>query len=192
MSRYRIDVVRSLRSALDQAVYGSTKSLTGKALNNTKFPFGDEVEGARNDAKGRGRDVPSEMVEYLLTFEPHKDGNPLLWGLNKLRNTKSHRILVPVASDVSLVGSSESAPGVMASPPGWDPATGTLKALMNPPKEGQLNAVMAVLHLEPVIGTGAFRGEPAAGLFRRLLGEVDRVVAGIEAETARLLRKRNS
>jgi hypothetical protein len=45
--------------------------------------------------------------------------------------------------------------------------------------------------LEIAIGTGTFRGEPALGIFDRMLGDVERIVSAIEAETARILASRS-
>jgi hypothetical protein len=187
LKQIAFDVVANLRAALDQAVFASTMAIRGKELDGTKFPFGDDAKGASDNAKGKCKDVPHDVVDYLLRFEPYRMGNPLLWGLNKLRNTKSHRMLVPVVGDVSFQWTADP-----DSHPGWDAATGTFKQSLKPAQRTGVYAALSSFRLEILIGTGAFRGEPAAGIFGRLLGEVERVVSGIEAETARLLRERGS
>jgi hypothetical protein len=134
--------------------------------------------------------VPSDMVEYLLAFEPHAEGNRLLWALNKLRNTKSHRILVPVIATLNPTFLGGSSPGVVNSAPTWDSRTGLFRTMVQLPS-GDYNFIVACsLRIEVQIGTGPLSGEPAVGVFERLVSEVERIVSAIEAETARLLRER--
>jgi hypothetical protein len=191
MKQIVFDITNNLRSALDHAVFAGTFELTGRELDKTKFPFGDTEKDARDDAKRRCRDVPSELVDFLLALKPHRSGNPLLYGLNKLRNTKSHRVLIPFAAQPTIAGMGEPTPGTSVAHE-WDPSTGRFKASLHLAPEVEGGAVIFNFRLELLIGTGALRGEPALRLFNRMLGEVERVVSAIEAETARLLRERSS
>ncbi len=189
MKRVLFDITNNLRSALDHAVFASTLALTGEERDGTKFPFGDSASEMRGDAKRRCKNVPREMVEFLITFEAHREGNHLLWGLNKLRNTKNHRVLVPVGASADMVGMGEPSVGTSADYE-WEPATGRFKARLELTPETRAGGVMFLFRLELLIGTGTFRGEPALGIFDRLRSEVERVVSAIEAETARILTKR--
>jgi hypothetical protein len=191
MKQIVFDLTNNLRSALDHAVFAATLLLTEEEREGTKFPFGDTRKDLEDDAKRRCKNVPRELLPYLLAFEAHREGNPLLWGLNKLRNTKSHRVLIPVAATVALSGVGEPSPGTIVTPE-WDPATGRFKANLELSPNTNMGGVAYSFRLEIAIGIGAFRGEPALTIFDRIFGEVERVVSGIEAETARLLRERGS
>jgi hypothetical protein len=87
--------VGSLRSALDQAVYASAITLGSRRLVSTNFPFADTAQGLEGEIKRRCRDVAPEIVALLRAFQPYQGGNVTLWTLNKLRNIKEHRLLVP-------------------------------------------------------------------------------------------------
>ena len=185
MKQIVFDLTQNLRSALDHAVFASTFALTGyDGEGGTKFPFGDTPKDAKDDAKRRCKRVPPEMVEYLLAFEPHADGNPILYGLNKLRNTKSHRVLVPISAASTKV-TTATVKSAETTRYAWQGLSHgiqkTVEQIIFPP-----GTEANVFRLEVLIGTGTFKGEPALGIFNRMLGEVERIVAGIEAETARL------
>jgi hypothetical protein len=176
-----------LRSALDHAVFASTHILTGyDGEGGTKFPFGGDNEAeARGDAKRRCKHVPAQMVEYLLKFEPYRDGNPLLYGLNKLRNTKNHRVLIPMVA-TTVKGGTFTVKEATVSSLKWDRETNSLKTLHEPSPTIAPGATGTLFRLEALIGSGTFTGEPALGIFDRLISEINRVLSGIEAETARL------
>lgn len=188
MKQIVFDLTNNLRSALDHAVYASTVLITGEDRNNTKFPIGDTAKDAQDDAKRKCRGVPPEMLDFLLALETHRDGNPIVWGLNKLRNTKSHRVLVPMGSVVSLAGVGDPTPGTSMKPE-WDSDTGTFKPNLELAEGTDLGAVVYAFRLEVLIGTGAFKGEPAPAVFDRMLSEVEGIVSAIEAETDRILRE---
>jgi hypothetical protein len=188
MKQIVFDVTNNLRSALDHAVFASTLALTGEERNQTKFAFGDTPAELEGDSRRRCRDVPREISDFLLKFEAHREGNRDLWGLNKLRNTKSHRVLVPFGANVSMVGMGEPTAGTAVKYE-WDPATGRFRAEMQRAEGVPVGAVIFAFRLEILIGTGAFRGEPALGVFERMSSEVERVVSAIDAETTRLLRE---
>lgn len=179
------DITSNLRSALDHAAYASTVALTGVDATQTKFPFGDTPEEVRRDAKRRCRDVPEDILKFMVAFEPHMHGNVLLWGLNKLRNTKSHRVLLPFAANVGMVGSGPPSPGTTASHE-WNPATGRFYPSLELAPNVALGGIVFAFRLQILIGTGKFRGEPALDVLNRMLGEVERVVSAIEAETLRM------
>jgi len=185
MKQIAFDLIQNLRSALDHAVFASTFVLTGyDGEGGTKFPFGDAKKDAIDDAKRKCRKVPPAMVEYLLAFEPYAEGNPILHGLNRLRNTKSHRVLVPVSAFSSKVTTARAKSAKNTSY-AWQGLTKGIEKAVHEfefPPGTEAN----IFRLEVSIGTGTFAGEPALGVFNRMFGEVERVVSAIEAETIRL------
>lgn len=188
MKLIAFDIVNSLRSALDHAVFAATLGITGEERGNTKFPIGDTAKEARDNAK-RGRvSVPPALLEFLLAFEVHRDGNAIVWALNKLRNTKSHRVLVSFASTIDFVGMSVSE-GTEASYE-WDEATGRFKMRFERQPAFGPPIALQTFRLQVLIGTGKFAGEQALTVFNSMASEVERIVSAIEAETARLIIER--
>jgi hypothetical protein len=93
------DAINALRSALDHAVFSATSIVTGGAEpEQTKFPFGLTRANAEKQFQEGARDVPTKLRPLILSFRPYKDGDAVLWGLNRIRNTKIHRALTPFAT----------------------------------------------------------------------------------------------
>jgi hypothetical protein len=97
------DCLNSFRSALDHAVYGATIILSrDNDPQETKFPFGNTRSSAAREYQNGAVCVPVALREFLLDFGPYKSdgasGNNLLWGFNRIRNRKIHRILAPAAA----------------------------------------------------------------------------------------------
>jgi hypothetical protein len=186
-----VDLLANLRSALDQAVYASTTVLVGPDLPGTKFPFGDTAKAAADDANRGCSDVPQDMVDFLLDFGPHPRGNRVLWALDKLRNTKSRRILVAMIADTSTAAIGESKPSVLVGRENGDPYGGILDVSLRR-SDGTPNAAALSPDTEIQIGTGPMLGEPAVALFEGMTRLVERVLAGIETETTRILRAQSA
>lgn len=72
----------------------------------------------------------------------------------------------------------------------WDVAEQRFKTVWKPSPLFKPGMTGQAFRLQAIIGVGTFTGEPAVSVFDRLLAEVERVVSGIEAETARILRER--
>ena len=185
------DIVNNLRSTLDHSVFSSVTLLTGRELDGTKFPFGDTQADAWKDAKRKCKHVPHDILNFCLSFAPYPQGNKPLWGLNKLRNTKSHRILIPMISKLNPAFLGESHPGIVEKQSEWNPANGMFEVEINQRKEPNTMAAFS-FKLDMCIGTGTFIGEPAIGVFDNLCGITERILSGIETETARILRERDS
>lgn len=200
------DIVNCLRSALDHAVYDSARVLGGSPKpSNTKFPFGKDLrEATENLDRHKASEVPLAIRPFLLAFEPYKRGKEHLWELNQLRNQKIHRILQPmaVASHGVVTGGIHivnSARGTITDPLGrrvaierdcsvWDDDKGVLTFAVLAPGTRlehcpEIKPTLAIGFGE---GTHFPRFDPAVELLKMYLEIVDRIVLGIERETARL------
>src|SRR5208282_3983089 len=64
----------------------------------TNFPFADDLPGLDNNIERRGvcKHLPPKIIALFRSFQPYKGGNPTLWALNKLCNTKKHCALMPL------------------------------------------------------------------------------------------------
>ena len=99
------DAAENLRSALDHAVYGSARALGVDDPRHTGFPFAETPAGVLGElGKERLKGNPPGTRAFLVGFEPHANGNQVLWGLNRLRAPNTHRILSPVL--LNAVGTS--------------------------------------------------------------------------------------
>lgn len=111
------EVIHNLRAALDHIGYESaTKS--GKSGKYAHFPFGssqEDIESRRTT--GKSREIPHDVFEVMISFQPFKGGNDLLWALNRLCNRQKHEMLTPMGI---YVGESQltysSGPGTIS----WD------------------------------------------------------------------------
>lgn len=186
------DAFSNLRDALDHAVYGSAAALRpGKRPGGTAFPFAYDAAGVHDKLNSELIDVPPEVRSLLESFRPHKTGNQLLWGLNQTRNTKTHRILVPLIA--ASVGSSLTLTGDIIGPSEigysrWDPAKNEVEYLRlgrGSKLKYEVNIALDVLFGD----VEALGGKPAVATLNTLASEVESIILAIEAETTRIIRR---
>ncbi len=87
------DAVSHMRAALDQAAHAAAVA-GGSRGEKAYFPFGGSEEDARAKKSSGSKDVPTQVFEIMISFQPYKTGNLYLWALNKLCNTMKHAIMV--------------------------------------------------------------------------------------------------
>lgn len=96
------DIINEARTALDYAVYDAAALIQNiPEPSGTKFPFGDNEADARgNFGRGWKNGCPPELEDLrdliIAEVQPYKNGRgDFLFRMNKLRNAKIHRLLVP-------------------------------------------------------------------------------------------------
>jgi len=99
-----VEAIEALRSALDQTGYAIAVRAGVAAPRNAYFPFGDTPAELDANAKGRCKDLPSEIRALFRAFDSYEGGNYALWALNKLCNANKHRLLIPVALTAGAAG----------------------------------------------------------------------------------------
>ena len=191
------DVTGNLRDALDHAVYACAVALSVDEPTSTGFPFARDAAGVTGELNGkRLSGNPPEIRAFLAAFEPHQTGNQLLWGLNRIRVPKTHRVLIPVlisAGSTSIgIGELRMAGGGAGGQIGyskWDPAKNEVEYMRLPYRSTfkyEMQTSFDVLFGE----IEAVGGQPAIGTLNAIAGEVERVVSAIEAETTRIIGAR--
>jgi hypothetical protein len=89
------DIVHNLWSALDLAIYSmaSDKAPDPHAL---MFPFVREEKSLEGKIKSaQVCFAGTNVVRYIRTLEPYRDGNPVLSGIFRLDTRDKHRLLIP-------------------------------------------------------------------------------------------------
>ncbi|MDP2294709.1 MAG: hypothetical protein Q8M24_04515 [Pseudolabrys sp.] len=83
------EIVEALRSVLDKIGFAAASTLGATKLNSTYFPIADTDDDLKNGVLGRGRcrDLPEDIVQLFLSFNPTKSGNILIWAINQLANS---------------------------------------------------------------------------------------------------------
>jgi hypothetical protein len=181
------DAITNLRDVLDQIGYASAVASGKSAPKQAKFPFGDDPTGLQNviDRKGSS-DLPPKILSLFCGFKPYKTGNPLLWGLNKLANTKKHAMLIPVQLGGSG-GFAVDLDGVIISfNYRWNAEEREIEILgqgANLDLSDQKNFAFDITfdHVEHFN-----RGSEAVALLSGMASEVQRVLMATEAECRRL------
>lgn len=188
LSLRAVQATANLRSALDHAAYASALITSGlDDPNRTKFIFGDTVDDLRNEiGKKRCADMHEDIIAFMLALEPHQAGNRSLWALNKMRNRSDHRILLPCAATSKGLGIGEGLFSATASNISeWSSIRKQL-SFLRLHGEFQIHAQIdpfIEVELNPVFG---FPSKPAVEILGDLASEVERIVLGMEAETARI------
>lgn len=184
------DALGNLRDTLDHAVYASAAALRpGKTPHRTAFPFANDATGVHNRLNRELIDIPPGIRTFLEGLCPHKTGNQLLWGLNCTRNVKTHRVVVPLVT--ASTGNSLSIGSAIINGPSqigynrWDATKNEVEYMRLGPGSQvhyKLNVSFDVLFGDvEVLG-----GNPVVGTLNAVASEVESILLGIEAETARL------
>ncbi len=181
------DIVSNLRSALDLAGYATAKA-AGGSTRKAKFPFGLNIIEVKSRATNGSKDVPKEIFDVMVSRQPYKGGNDLLWALNELCNTNKHEVVVgmPLSTTVSNM---QFGGDVMIDslewPPRWDAAKNEMIIVTvphghNPHYKLNFTGFVAIGDVD------AIRGQPALGVLNGMLTEVQNSLTAIEAEALRL------
>lgn len=186
------DAFSNLRDCLDHTVYASAASVHPERGNGrTAFPFAYDAAGVHDKLNRELTDVPPDIRSLLEGFRPYKGGNEVLWSLNQTRNTKTHRMLVPLGA--ASIGNSINFTNAVINGSAkigynrWDPEKNEVEFLrMGAGSQFQCEAnVSFEVLLGDVEGLG---GKPAVATLNALSREVEGILMAIEAETARILR----
>lgn len=189
------DATTNLRDALDHAVYASAVALGIEGPEKTGFPFANDAAHLQGElGTWKFSHVPQDIHPLLMSFQPYPGGNDLLIGLNRMRNPNTHRIIVPVGfASLGISGEIESAM-LMGGALGyskWDPTKNEVEYMrlgLGSNFNGNMQFAFDVTFGDvEVVG-----GKPVVSTLRAIETEVNRIVLGIEAETARLLRERST
>jgi hypothetical protein len=90
------DALRNLRDALDHAVCGSVKALTGVMRKDVDFPFADSADKLELAIEKRCKRVAPEIRDYIRSLKPYRGANSLLWQMNRITQPNKHRVLSPM------------------------------------------------------------------------------------------------
>ena len=78
---HAFDLINALRACLDYSIYASSVVLIGSSPKNTKFPFGNNLDEARNNglfvgnpANNIRRDADEAIIERVLMFNLTLEG----------------------------------------------------------------------------------------------------------------------
>lgn len=177
----------SLRQALDQTAYACAAAVK-RNPGKTHFPFGSDPEAVeRALSSGRASDIPHELSHVMIAARPHKKGDALLWGLNRLRNANQHRLVEPVGIVAGLrnLNIERASGSAQIQLPQWDAE----KREMVLAKIGPGSKLIYEVNVTFAIAFGnveVFSGQPAVPILKRLSARVSRIVQDISEEAFRL------
>lgn len=188
------DAISNLRDSLDHTVYASCIALGRTDPETTKFPFADtgrQFEGELWALK----EVSPAIWQAIERFRPYQGGNDLLWALNKIRNTKTHRILVPVGHapagvqfPVLKAVSIPNAALEMKFCNVWDAAKNEV-LYMRLPQGCELEYKVNIAFDVTFGDVPVLAGQPVIGVLSALINECERVLLSIEETCAEILGK---
>jgi hypothetical protein len=191
------DAASNLRAVLDQAGYAAAVASGKLKPKKCKFPFGDScaaitLHGGKPDSNYQ--DLPKEIFDFFMTFQPYKGGNDRLWAMNKLCNTKKHCKLTTIGlsnafanfiasvPDGTKIGRSVDEQGKIR---GWDSERRemtlvTVPTGIDPHILGNFTFDIELGEFEP------FAGQHATSVINTMSAVTERILAGTEAECRRL------
>jgi len=182
------DAANNLRAALDQAGFAAALAAQKVDPKRAYFPFAESEAELSNVVARKCADLPPEILALFRSFQPYKGGDPFLWALNKLCNTKKHCTLVPInvgnfrlAYMVIHDGSRRLDPPPLA----WERGKQEIEILRTKPGmklEGKINFRFGV----SIDDIDIIRGKPALGILDGTAAVVERVLMATEAECRRI------
>lgn len=89
------DVLSNFRSALDLAVCAAARLAGAKETPDTYFHFSSTEQKWDETVKGRMKFAPQNIRDVVRALKPWKDGNRLLYAMNKIAVGDKHRLIVP-------------------------------------------------------------------------------------------------
>jgi hypothetical protein len=194
------NIVGALRNALDQATWRASVELGASEEEIIYFPFGGTKGNFDNLFRGKGKamNIPHELHGKLKGFEgfptskDYSGGNNLLYALSKISNPNKHTETYTVGLAVAQRGHMMSVGDMTEGsfPPKYDPVNNEI-VLFTTPAAGKLNIDMSVATFVAFGEVPIVARQPVIPVLDEMTSVADRIVLGIEAETARILRERN-
>ncbi|MBA1322971.1 hypothetical protein [Pseudomonas plecoglossicida] len=183
------DIAINLRSALDQAAY-AVSIAAGGAGKKTYFPFGKTLADVQRSAKGNSSEIPLEIFDYIMSFQPCSDGDFLLYALPEIGNAYKHREILRakavVRPQVKLdirVGYSGPNDSIAFPIPRWDDKFSELVVCRYRGEQPDFQANVVAIVSFDVDGLDHL---PADGYLLALSGKVSSILEGIEREALRV------
>jgi hypothetical protein len=190
-------VLNNLRHTLDQAANVAAVELRA-GNRDGYFPFGKDSVGIAKVVEHHCKTFPPELIAYLLTFKPYGGGDDLLYAMSKSAGPNKHQITVNIEAELQGFTAQEfisefKGPGELGML-GWNNKKRELTFAH--PKAADAYVITQIngdtrlpFHIE-IGGSAAFEGHEATAMLGTLICKVERIVSGIQAETARLIASR--
>jgi hypothetical protein len=102
------DALANLRGTLDHLAYqlawvNGTRD--ENILKSTYFPISDDAKKYKAETPRKVRGLAQDAIRAITELTPYKEGNEMLWRLNRLNNIDKHRLLVTVGTIMEGVSS---------------------------------------------------------------------------------------
>jgi hypothetical protein len=101
------DAVHNLKCALDYTWFQAIERLAPAAVGKfSKFPVYEFANNLKTALEGREIHLSApDLFDLMLTeIKPYAGGNPAIWTIHKLDIRDKHRLLIPVFTNLSIVG----------------------------------------------------------------------------------------
>jgi hypothetical protein len=204
LSTKAAQIVGSLRSALDQAAWRASVMLGANEGEKIYFPLAGTKRNFEDmfREKGSCKNIPIELHPFLQrsqgfpTSPSHEGGNNLLYALSPISNpnkhTETYRVGVEAASGTAFLNSATFEELLeLKLPPDFDPVNREV-ILAVTSLTGGYHMNMAIPAYIAFGEVPIVARQPVIPVLNKMADMVESIVLGIEAETARILRKRTS
>jgi hypothetical protein len=178
-------VFQNMKHALDKAVCASFFELTGKESRHIHFPVGtSRTDLKREIDKCAKAGVKPAIVSYLTTCDACEEGNVLLWAVGRLAQIK-HRRFIKAGFNQSEIRFGECGPDAKFAfkpLPGKENQFEFARLPLGSNSKADCHITLSVSLSEPPHPEGI----AIDFVINDMMREVDRVISGIEIETARI------
>jgi hypothetical protein len=173
------DAVQNMRSALDQAVTASVRSIRGNNGASAYFCFAETSDKLNERIASDMKQVHPDIIDLVKRVGPVKNQNPELWAVNKLCTMDKHNWTIP--------------PTIESHATAED---GTVYQAHFDPDKNQVVFEVPNHHIDGLKwhffvafdGIEAVAGKPLFALLQDQLSVCESIVVAIEAETSRITK----
>lgn len=185
-------ILSDTRHALDQAVCDAAVKLGRKNAKGVYFPVGKDAIDLEAAIASRCKDVHPEVLDFIRACKPYYGGNDVVRTASSLATTKHSRVIqLSLGGKTTYLVSNENlnirGPFKLWTNK-WSRTSNELEyARIGPGGHFQMDIKHPV---EVILGEGdaPFDGDAATAL-STIIGESERIILGLKAETLRILRR---
>jgi hypothetical protein len=198
MERNAMRLMNEMRSTLDKAVHAAAKLLGSSDLKHAHFPFGEsesQFHTQLSSSRGPWGGIPTELHNFLKALRPFWGGNDLLRAFGDFSNPTKHESILTVKMQPGDIGIN---PGLGGQLTGfldrlggavWNESKTELE-IYRASKSRPFNMKVEMVTSIAFNDAKGLTGKDFVPTIRQVMGIVNGIVLGLEAETNRILRER--
>ena len=180
LAEHVVEAAQALRAALDQTIFAAGKASGSMGVRETAFPIAESQAALDKLIEETCKGVPEWILAAIKEFQPTRDGNILLWGIQAILKAEKYALVVPTGGAKSGLTFVHN-----VTPPEvrWNDKTRELE-LGTFPIHGVFERNLSVYFAAALGAVEGLEKREALPLLEEMAGEVERVIRTLETVAA--------